>query len=42
MAVNLNYSRTKANPPRPDIIVEASAHEAVFIYREWAATKQMQ
>ncbi|MGB3862706.1 MAG: hypothetical protein WA915_11520 [Candidatus Aminicenantaceae bacterium] len=31
---NLDYSRVEANPPHPNIKVEAVAHEAVVNYRE--------
>ena len=30
----LDYSRVEANPPHPNIKVEAVAHEAVVYYRE--------
>jgi hypothetical protein len=35
----MDYSRVKANPPHPNIRVEAVAHEAVVSYCEWATTK---
>jgi hypothetical protein len=38
----MGYSRTEANPPHPNNNVEEVANEAVVIYRELAATKQMQ
>jgi hypothetical protein len=37
----LTYSGVEANPPHPEIKVEAVAHEAVVIYCEWATTKAL-
>jgi hypothetical protein len=37
----MDYSRVEANPPHPNIRVEAVAHEAVVNYREWATTKAL-
>jgi hypothetical protein len=37
----MDYSRTEANPPRPNIKVEEVAHEVVLNYYEWAAKKAM-
>jgi hypothetical protein len=38
----MDYSRVEANPPHPNIKVEASALEVVVLHHERAATKQIQ